>query len=500
MAYVEAMAFTDSDHAQLISALRHDARHFGPTLAKLAFERGLAVTAKETGVLKPIPVTATPVIIDATALKARQTLAARISSATVKMVKAALGGEFRDLVIKGLSPLERSLCEATWPALDTLVTTRVDFFVGQTVKALEVNATIPAMQGYSDIAANTLIETAGKAWGLNDVAISRLQANNGSNALALFRALLSGYGQVRRGQQPQTIALLSRRNDAQLTEQKYLCEQFRNFGADAHIVHPDQLSSDGTRVFANGVAFDLIYRHLFVRRLEEADMQGAALVKELLAERNGTRVVILNPPASQVEVKAVFALLSMALEDQALAKAAKLSADELSAIETTVPWTRPFSGDALVKQVAADPDAFVLKRSWDYGGRAVFVGKSRATPGFSERVQTAYGSPLDWAQVCERAAADQAGGGFVVQRIVETNPEPHLLCSGDSQHEADLYVDFSAYASVGLDAQPHWGGVCRGSMSQIVNIVGGGGVIPLLTTDVAASLLNASRAGARPRL
>jgi hypothetical protein len=36
--------------------------------------------------------------------------------------------------------------------------------------------------------------------------------------------------------------------------------------------------------------------------------------------------------------------------------------------------------------------------------------------------------------------------------------------------------------------QPIWGGVCRGSLSQIVNIVGGGGVLPLLTAEVAAKL------------
>jgi hypothetical protein len=69
-----------------------------------------------------------------------------------------------------------------------------------------------------------------------------------------------------------------------------------------------------------------------------------------------------------------------------------------------------------------------------------------------------------------------------------------VLCSGNSTEVVGLYVDFSAYASVGLGKQPNWGGVCRGSLSQIVNIVGGGGVLPLLTEEVAGSLLNAYRA------
>lgn len=485
-----------SEFTELDQALRHDARHFGPELAHLAFQRGLAVTAKTDGATTPIPVTATPVIVAASVLRERLRLSALLSSAGLKMARAVLAGPAKELLLGALSPLERKLAEATFERLTTLVTTRVDFFVGAKVRALEINATIPAMQAYSDIAANTFIEIVGRYWGLQPQVVAGLQAKNGSNAMALYRALLSGYAQVRPGKSPERIALLSRRKDAQATEQNALCERFREWGAEADIVHPDQLSgSDG--VYAHGKKYDLIYRHLFVRRLEESDMEGAEYVRALLAEPNGTRAVVLNPPASQVEVKAAFALLSQALEEKDLAEAAGLSKDELEAIDTAVPWTRPFRTEALLERVKADPDHYVLKRSWDYGGRTVFVGRTRNEPSFKERVKAAYGSELDWAQVCVRAEADRVGGGFVVQELVETAPENHLLCSGNAQIEAELYVDFSAYASVGLEAQPNWGGVCRGSRSHIVNIVGGGGVIPLITEDVGRSLLNAYRAKVR---
>jgi len=351
------------------------------------------------------------------------------------------------------------------------------------------------MQAYSDIAAHTFLEVVGEAWRAPAHTVARWQADNGSNALALYRALLAGYAKVRPGQTPERIALLSRRNDAQLTEQHALCARFRAWGADADVVHPDQLSgADAVR--AGDKAYDLVYRHLFVRRLEEADLPGADYVKALLAEPNGTRAVVLNPPATQVEVKAVFALLSQAVEDAALAQEAGLTADELAAVAEAVPWTRWLRGEALEKQVAAAPERYVLKRSWDYGGRAVFVGATRGTPGFDERVKAAYGAALDWPALCARTAADEVGGGFVVQELVPLAPEAHLLCEGDAQREASLYVDFSAYASVGLDAQPTWGGVCRGSASHIVNIVGGGGVLPLIAEEVAAALLVAGRAAA----
>ncbi|MBL8949260.1 MAG: hypothetical protein JNK82_00690 [Myxococcaceae bacterium] len=494
---------------ELLTALRNDAKHFGPELARSAYEKGLAVTKREDGTTKPIPITATPVIVNDAELAERLKLSALLSSAGAKMAHALMKGSKRALLLDAMSPLEQRLALATYERALMLVTTRVDFFVGARASALELNATIPAMQGYSEIAAHTLLDIVGRRWGLDAAGVARLQAQNGSNARALYDALLQGYAKVRPGKTPRTIALLCRRNDAQLTEQRYLCSRFRAFGADADVVHPDELSGDDA-VRANGKAYELVYRHLFVRRLEEPDMKGADYVVKLLEEPQGKRAVVLNPPASQVEAKLVFALMSQALEDAAIGTDADLTKAELDAIAQSVPWTRPFHDDTMLKKVSADPDRYVLKRSWDYGGRAVFVGRTRNEPSYAERVKAAYGAELDWQALCQRALNDRAGGGFIVQEIVETQPEPHLLCSGDTQSEAQLYVDFSSYASVGLaersgatvggprsggelDAAPAWGGVCRGSISHIVNIVGGGGVIPLLSETVARDLTNVYR-------
>ncbi|MDP1922560.1 MAG: hypothetical protein Q8L14_40340 [Myxococcales bacterium] len=472
---------------ELRAALERDASVFGPTLAQLAADRGLAVTKKEDGSIKPIPITATPVVIERAELIRRQRLAALLSSAGLKMSRAVLNGLKREVVFNGLSPLEQQLADKTFRQLDTLVTTRVDFFVGDAVRALEINATIPAMQAYSDIAANTFLEVVGRHWGATEAQVASWKTQNGSNAKALFDALMAGYAKFRPGKKPARMVLLSRRNDAQLTEQRSLCSRFNELGVEAEVVHPDQLSGSDT-VLVNGKPVDLIYRHLFVRRLEETDLPGAEYVKALLAEPNGTRAVILNPPASQVEVKAVFGLMSEAIEDAAIAKAAGLTDDELEAIRTSVPWTRLFRGDALLAEVQQNPDRYVLKRSWDYGGRAVFVGRTSGESSFSERVKAAYGEALDWKATCARAISDPTGGGFVVQQVVDTLPERHLLCAGQTQSWADLFVDYSSYASVGLPEQPAWGGVCRGSISHIVNIVGGGGVLPLLVDEVAAQL------------
>lgn len=499
----------------LFDSLRREAATFGPALAKAAYAGGLAVTAPD-GSTRPIPVTATPVVLSSREFDARAQLSAALTEATLKMARAVLRGADKELLLGALSPLERALAERYGTTTETLATTRVDYFIGQGPTdsgsgghpwALELNATIPAMQGYSDIAAQAFLEHVGRHFGLSPFERESLVSRNGSNADALHTALVGGY-QKARGRPPERVALLSRPHDAQLTEQRHLAERFSSMGTEARVVHPAQLARDAQgRWSADGWTFDFLYRHLFVRRLEEpklAEGPGAALVKELLSTLPREDIVVLNPPASQLEVKTCFALLSRAVTEEPLARAAGLSEGERDLIARHIPWTRLLregpgtapDGDSvvdLVAFVAAHPDRFVLKRAWDYGGRAVFVGHSRHDSSFDERVRAAYGQPLDWAALCARCAQDTVGGGFVVQELVSTRPEPHVLCTEQGVRDVELYVDFSAYASAGLEPQPRWGGVCRGSLSHIVNIVGGGGVVPLLTEEVAASLEQAIR-------
>jgi len=486
---------------ELLEVLRFQAPKFGAELAQTAYKRGLAVTAPD-GTTRPIPITATPVILDAAEIRRRAELAARLSSATQKMSDAVLNGGTREVLLGALSPLERSIAERTYAQVSRLATTRVDFFVGAGgPRALEINTTIPAMQGYSDIAAHSFLEVVARHFNYPERAIHALLTLNGSNAMALYRALLDGYAAERKGQLPESIALLCRRNDAQLTEQRYLAERFREFGADADVVHPDEVSGDDAFI-ANGKRYDLVYRHLFIRRLEQTP---SPWLEDFFGTVPGKKAVFLNPPTTQMEVKTTFALLSQAASDANLAEAVGLNSAEVEAIRASVPWTRRFRRAAdtgpggeqledLVATVAAEPHRFVLKRAWDYGGKAVFIGRSVGTLPYNERAQALYGAPLPWAELCERASTDTTGGGYVVQELVEITPEDHFVCTETGALPTSFYVDYSSYASVGLAKQPAWGGVCRGSMGEIVNIVGGGGVLPLITSEVAHKLLMAWKA------
>jgi len=481
----------------LLEALPPFAASDGSALARSAYAMGLAVTRPD-GSTRAIPITATPIVADRRRIQERAELSARLSSAAVKMARAMLASEDRDLLAAALSPLERKLAECTYQAARRFATTRVDYFLrakDEHAAALEINATIPAMQGYSDIAAEAFIRWLGGHANLPDSAIADLARRNGSNANALYRALLDGFA-LERGRAPERIGLLCRRNDAQLTELGFLADRFAELGTEADVLFPDELFGEED-VFARGERYELIYRHLFVRRLEESP---APYITSLFAECPSRRAVVLNPPASQIEVKTTFALLSQAGQEPSLAARAGLDADELQAAREAIPWTRLFRrGPAkdeeggpiadLVSFVAAQPERFVLKRAWDYGGKAVFIGASAEDDSFSDRTRAAFGAALSWSELCQRAADDRLGGGFVVQAMVDAAPQVHLLCTEDGLSARPLYVDFSAYGSVGLTRSPEWGGVCRGSASHVVNIVGGGGVLPLLTTEVADALL-----------
>jgi hypothetical protein len=463
---------------------------FATELARTAFERGLAVT-KPDGSRAPISITAAPVVVDERELARRARLAHLLSSATLKASRATLASARRDLILDALSPLEASLARDTFKSLSVLATTRVDFLEGRGLGALELNATIPAMQGYSDIARDAFLDVVGRHLGASPSMVDAWKAREPSNAAALYRALLAGAARVRPARPPSWIAILARRQDAQLTELTYLRDRFRAFGTRAEIAYPDEIEERGDVVVAHGAPLDVVYRHLFVRRLEEAATPGADVVARLLAEENGKRVIIMNPPASQVEVKSVFALLSEAADDDAGAEGLGLTNDERAAVREAVPWTRVLEGDSLVDRIAAEPDRYVLKRAWDYGGRAVFVGRAREDASFRERVRSAFPHAKDdvtWPELCALAAADARGGGFVVQELVDATPVEHVVCSTTGALAAPLTVDFSAYASVGLDDDPGWGGVCRGSTSSIVNIMGGGGLVPLVSADTARAM------------
>lgn len=472
---------SDSAIAQLRLGLAHlvgrQIESSGRSLSARAFEAGLAVTLPD-GAMRPIPIGAIPVVIDDAEVEARNRIAAHLTSATAKAARWRLAGAERATTLAALSPTEQRLVLATEHLPTVLAVARVDFLGAA---ALEVNATIPAMQGYSDIAvASWLQEYAGRS------DLDALLMRNGRNGTALLEALLSLYFAART-QAPARIGLLCRRGDSQLTELVHLQRSFVAAGHDCTIVHPDELEFTDGYLLHRGERLSLVYRHLFLNRL---DASPSAAVEAAIAQQGGPGTLVLNRPAPHLEMKSTLALLSAAASDDAAATRLQLTVEERTAIVQSVPWTRRLAQlDARERsEVEAEPDRFVLKRSWSYGGHDVFIGRARDSAEFHARRQRSFPQAQDWSALCRAAADDRRGDGFIVQRAVEVTRAPQWLCTPERVQQAEVVTDYAAYATLG--AAPAWSGVCRASASDIVNIVGGGGVVPLLRRSVAERVLS----------
>ena len=213
------------------------------------------------------------------------------------------------------------------------------------------------------------------------------------------------------------------------------------------------------------------------------------------------RFHIMNPANSQLEVKALLAELSRSVHEPALAMAIGLDGPELAAAKR-VPWNRrlihrpdrDFAGDPVgdvVDLAKAKRQELVLKRSWGYGGSSVLLGdeldssagqaRAREISGLSDRVA------IRWTELLDRCAD---AGDCVVQRRVEPVPRDHLVVGPDGASWTEWYVDVSAFTNLGVEPHPT-GGVRRGSRSRIVNILGGGGLVPVVREPVMARLLAA---------
>jgi hypothetical protein len=396
----------------------------------------------------------------------------------------------------GFTPLEHECLRRDPGRLAQVATARVDYFRGAdgVARALELNATIPAMQGYSDVILHRWLRSVGAARGLVADRIEELVRQAGSNTADLLASLVAHYRRAGGGAERPSILIVSRRGDSQLGELRHYQRAFTAAGHRTAQVWVDEVQLDAAgRLVARGERFDLLYRHIFARKVEP----GTPMARLLLDPGPN---VVLNPVLSPLEVKGLLGLLS----DPWVQAAAGLDAAERAAVALRVPWTRVCAHEPatladgtrvpdLAAWVAASEHGqrLVLKRSWDYGGKGVFIGPDVVGGGDAIRAKLAetYGPPCaSWPELVSRAAADP--NVWVVQELVPPVPTRHLLVEDAGARPAwrEMFVDINAYANLGVLPVPR-GGVCRASGSRIVNIAGGGGVAPLVQASVLEGLM-----------
>lgn len=432
----------------------------GREAAERAWAEGLTVLRPD-GTVVPIPLLAEPEVMTRAALDALAREAERILSGAVKLARALLAsGDARDRAaleepFSGLEAeaMARLFDEAPLPVM----VGRVDFLVpadGGPPRALELNATIPAMPAYADLAAFSWIRAAARARGRTPREAGALVAACGSHMERLREALVAVHRSRGGARARPSIAIVARPGDAQIGELRRLAAHLRQMGHRAENLVPAECVPED---------WDVLYRHVWASRVDRADPFARALLAP-------GRFVIANPVNGLLEAKALFARLSECAEDPALAARAGLDEEERAAA-ARLPWTRRLDA-AQARRVVAERERFVLKRSWDYGGKSVHLGAET--------------EPAAWARVVEEALADERGGGFVAQERVFAARRPATRVAPDGVTRGDLYRDVSTYCGLG-PSRPS-GSVVRAAASPIVNILGGGGLAPVVPADVIDAL------------
>ncbi|HEX9105232.1 MAG TPA: hypothetical protein VF997_23640 [Polyangia bacterium] len=451
----------------------------------------------------PIPPILTPTSIERTRMREVSLQAHLITRAltklTVDLMEDPSRAPLKQRLFGAFTALEAEALGSTWRKSEQLATVRVDFLVdtGGRARALEVNSTIPAMQGYSDAIAAAFLRAVASARAMPETLADALVDDNGRNSDDLLASLLAHHERLGgRTGSGQTIAIVARSGDAQYGELRHYVRRWEALGHRPFIATPEVVQIVDGRAVVDGTIPDLIYRHIFARRLDPAsDFARMCLEPE--------HFHLFNPISSHLEVKGMLGLLSAAAADDADAARIGLDADERAAVAQAVPWTRvlqhgPSTGpgreaiDDLAAWVRAHGRALVLKRSWDYGGKGVFLGSELAEGAAAEaRLRALLGRApadvVDWDALVDFALADR--DAWVVQELVPALPERMLRVDGGTADPRDLYVDLSAFTNLGEAPRPT-GGAVRASESRIVNILGGGGLSPLVCEDVLLRLLD----------
>jgi hypothetical protein len=273
--------------------------------------------------------------------------------------------------------------------------------------------------------------------------------------MARLRAsLVASYASRGGGRVRPSIAIVARPGDAQLGELGRLARHLRQMGHAAEVLTPDGCEPE---------RWDVLYRHVWAHRTPPTSPFARAL-------REPGRFVLVNPVNGLLEAKALFARLSECGSDPRLAALAGLEEGELAA-SRRLPETRRLD-EATAARLLAERERWVVKRSWDYGGKSVHLGGVL--------------SPDAWARAVEAALADGRGGGWVAQERVVAAAQPATRITPEGPERTLLYRDVSTYC--GLGPSPATGSVVRAAASPIVNILGGGGLAPVLPDDVWEAL------------
>jgi hypothetical protein len=352
----------------------------------------------------------------------------------------------------GVSPQEDSLIRVEPGYPRPMRVCRLDaFLAGYDLKFLEFNADSPAGTGYTDILHDGLRTTIE----LPRVA-QEFETTYSPILPELLGTLLDAYAHVRSGRsdlpERPRLVLADVASSPSFPEFRIICAAARALGIAADPVALDELSYDGSTLWAGGEPVHLVYRRALLEDLDQSDLVAAA--------RDG-RVCIVNPFRARVaNNKKLLALL----HDPRFAHLVR--PEEAEVVQQTIPWTRILRPGRvtygswtidLLSFVADNRERLVLKPASDYGGHAVALGMETAP------------------EVWERIIAEHAErADFIVQEYV---PVPEEMFPVIEDGHVQMRLKRFNINPFGIGGR-YAGSITRISDRAVVNVSAGGGLLP----------------------
>jgi hypothetical protein len=377
-------------------------------------------------------------------------------SALQKVKDAAIGND-EILDELGVTPIERELVKINPKYRQVSPTARLDSFLTDSAYSfVELNGESPAGIAYADSATEIF-----KSLPVMQKFAERYEVAGFDGSPQMLDVLLRAYAEFL-GRKPETapvIAIIDLKDLPTQKEFELFRDYFESRGYTSIICAPEELEFDGKKLWAKGVAIDIVYKRLLVNEYLPIMDEYPALLN---AYRAGAICMVNSFQSKLIHKKAVFAVLTNE-------KYARLFTDaELAAIKAHVPWTRKFREEKtfnndqeidLVEWTRANKSKLVLKPNDDYGGHGIYIGWTS--------------DEKEWDEAVKIALTDE---DYLVQERVQTSKETFPMLVGElgDVEMIEQLVDLDPLLFFGKVGSAF----TRLSSSELANVTAGGGMVP----------------------
>lgn len=376
----------------------------------------------------------------------------------LQKVKDAAIGDDALLDQLGVTEIERGLIKIDPGYSHVSPTSRLDsFLTDEAYSYVELNGESPAGIAFAD-SATKIFESLPVMRKFSE----RYSLQGLEGRSKLLNVLVDCFTEFIGGKKPErapTIGIVDLDDLPTIKEFELFKEYFESNGYPAIICSPSELEFKNERLSCNGTPIDIVYKRLLVNEYLPIMEAQPDLLN---AYRAGAVCMVNSFRGKLVHKKAIFAVLTNERYKYLF------NAEELSAIDKHIPWTRKFVAEKtenkgesidLVEWTRSNSHKLVLKPNDDYGGNGIYIGWNS--------------TETEWDDAIAIALKD---GDYLVQERVKTAKEtfPMFIDDEGNWEMTEQLVDLDPLLFMGKVGAAF----TRLSSTELANVSSGGGMVP----------------------